>query len=91
MKNETNNGADDDNVKSYAEFAMHYQQEQASKQDEPFSFDSMKQPPRNKAQKSVYMQLLQECMTLVVFLITNNCVFLPGSYFVNAIDTMHKI
>ena len=78
-------------IKAHAEYCMKYHTKQASKQQHPLSFASMKPPPRNATQQSIYVQFLRVCMALVIFLIVHNCVFLPGSYFAKSFNTLHEM
>ena len=52
-------------IKAHAEYCMKYHTKQASKQQHPLSFASMKPPPRNATQQSIYVQFLRVCMALV--------------------------
>jgi hypothetical protein len=45
-------------IKAHAEYCMKYHTKQASKQQHPLSFASMKPPPRNATQQSNYVQFL---------------------------------
>jgi len=82
---------DTEATNNYAQYLIDNHLQQANRQLHPLSFGSTKQPPRNEAQQSVYKQFLHVCVAIFLIFLVNNCVFLPGSYFANAIDTTHKI
>ena len=51
---ENNNKDDTQDINNYANFIINYHKQCARREQHDFSFGSMKQPPRNDAQQSIY-------------------------------------
>ena len=66
-------------VQAYHDYIVQYYQDMAAKARSNFSYNALKQPPRNSAQQATYNEFLQLLVENIEYLIANNIVLVPGS------------
>ena len=83
--------ADDDNSNNSEDNKYAENIKQAAREEKEFSLDAIMAQTMNDDQKNAYRGIIELCVRIIVFLISINCVFLPGSLFVISINILHVV